>query len=425
MLTIRNLILSALIASTIAVTSIQQAQAVVPVIIAAVARQALVMTAEAVTVGVIAKGFAANDPYVRTTATLPRATFASRLNALRGSWAGRAAFVAAVAALGWAFDDELGFYTSSQAQHTGYCAPPNKSLTDYDSCFIKNFGSLRKYYVTDLITNASTGVMSVKLCYYGVTASNGCTSGTGAIFYVTSIGEQIKTPVSDSVFNESAMPLILASPNTLGDMLSGLSESQLADLFDGATIPYNATNATPEIAQLKDWYRNGLLQTTNPDADYYVTPEQYEEIKNLVAAEDALNTDDGLVDDLNSSLKQPLTQAQYEESNKKYSDAVDSVTNSVSSENDFSDIDDTFNKLDDFITDIPNSDLPSAASVNFPQYVSCRQLHLTDGNGHDLLFPNDSQCAKLEDVKQGFGYFLYVLCAFGLVWQLLTRPTSG
>ena len=48
MLTIRNLILSALIASTIAVTSIQQAQAVVPVIIAAVARQALVMTAEAV-----------------------------------------------------------------------------------------------------------------------------------------------------------------------------------------------------------------------------------------------------------------------------------------------------------------------------------------------------------------------------------------
>lgn len=196
--------------------------------------------------------------------------------------------------------------------------------------------------------------------------------------------------------------------------------------MDGAEIPaYNPTNPTPELAQLKDWYRQGLLQTTNPDAPYYVTPEQLAEIKKAVDAEDAANTDDGVVDALNEKLKQPITQAQFEESNKKFSDAVDSVTNSVGSENDFSDIDEHFNKLDDFITDIPNSELPAAASVNFPKYSSCRQLHLTDGKGHELTFPNESQCAKLEDVKQGFGYFLYVLCAFGLVWQLLTRPTGG
>ena len=73
------------------------AQAILPVIVYAVARQAAFATAETVAIDVIARGFAANDPYVRTTATMGRKTFAARLAALRGTkWAGAAKLALAI-----------------------------------------------------------------------------------------------------------------------------------------------------------------------------------------------------------------------------------------------------------------------------------------------------------------------------------------
>ena len=55
---------------------VSSSQAVLPVLVWSIARQVAVMTAETITIGVVAKGFAANDPYVRTTATMPRTKFA-------------------------------------------------------------------------------------------------------------------------------------------------------------------------------------------------------------------------------------------------------------------------------------------------------------------------------------------------------------
>lgn len=78
---------------------VSSSQAVLPVLVYAVARQAVVMTAESVAIGVIAKGFAANYPYVRTTATLPRSQFARGLSQLRGRWLGLGTLLAAVATL--------------------------------------------------------------------------------------------------------------------------------------------------------------------------------------------------------------------------------------------------------------------------------------------------------------------------------------
>ena len=418
----RSYFLATVVALSVFTASIQQARAVLPVLVYAVARQAVFMTAETVTIGVIAKGFAANDPYVRTTATLPRSKFARGLSQLRGRWAGLGTLLAAVASLGWMYEDDIGFFIPKGAPFKGYCST-DRSAIDYDACVLASFGAALAYEVSPLITD-DYGNKSVWLCPNGV-SSNGksCNNGFGTIFVVTGPGETVKLPVTEAQINQQALPLIAASPNTLGDMLSGLSQSQLAELLDGATIPYNPTNPTPELEQLKSDYRNGLLQSVDPSAPHYVTPEQLKQIQDLVAAEDAAKTDDGTVDALNEKMKQPITQAQYEESNKKFGDAVNSVTDSLpDSETSYSDIDDNFNKLDGIITDLPNSSLPAPADISVPQYVDCQQIHLSDGNGHELDFPSPSQCAKIETFKQGFGYFLAVSVVFLLGMQLLTRP---
>lgn len=63
---------------------VSTSQAVLPVIVWAVARQAAVYTAQSVAIGVIAKGFSANDPYVRTTATISRTRLAQNIEAAAG-----------------------------------------------------------------------------------------------------------------------------------------------------------------------------------------------------------------------------------------------------------------------------------------------------------------------------------------------------
>ena len=419
----RSYFLAAVVALSVFTASIQQAQAFLPVLVYAVARQAVFMTAETVAIGVIAKGFAANDPYVRTTATLPRSKFARGLSQLRGRWAGLGTLLAAVASLGWMYEDDIGFFIPKSAPFKGYCVV-NPSVFDYDGCILAAFGSALAYEAT-LPRVDDFGTEYLYLCPSG-TSDGGtqCNNNYGAKFIVTGPSKTVKLPVTAAQIDQQALPLIAASPNTLGDMLAGLSQSQLSELLDGATIPYNPTNPTPELEQLKADYRNGLLQSVDPSAPHYVTPEQLKQIQDLVAAEDAAKTDDGTVDALNEKMKQPITQAQYEETNKKYADGVEAVTAALgaSGESDYSDMDDHFNELDGIITDLPNTSLPAPADISVPQYVDCQQIHLSDGNGHELDFPTPSQCAKIETFKQGFGYFLAVSVVFLLGMQLLTRP---
>jgi len=268
-------------------------------------------------------------------------------------------------------------------------------------------------------------VMQIDYCSAQSSAPNWCSVGFPAASYrYIQVQETVyKQPVTEKDIDEKLLPAIVASPNTLGDMFAGATQQQLETLLDGATIPYNPTNPTPELAQLKSDYRQGLLQSVDPSAPHYVTPELMKQVQDMVAAEDAANTDDATVEALNEKMKQPITQVQYEESNKKFGDAVNAVTDSLSdSDTSQTDIDDSFTKLDGIITDLPNTNLPAPADISVPQYVDCQQLTLSDGNGHDLVFPSSAQCAKIETFKQGFGYFLAISVVFLLCMQLLTRP---
>ena len=416
----RSYFLAAVVSLSFFAASIQPAQAFVPVLVSAVARTAAYATAETVAIDLIARGFAATDPYVRTTATMSRKTFAARLAALRGSrWAGAGKLALAIGvALGLdvLFDPEAGFY-----QNIPY------DMNVRGSC---DFGWGGESTLQGCLNNWKE---------YGVTSvSRFAQSGSNTVFYFrhtdgheevhfTIYGANpvpVKNPLTEEQI-DSVLPELFANPSlTMGDYLEGLSEPELAKLFDGAEIPYNPTSPTPQLEKWKNDYRQGLLQTTDPAADHYVTPEQLQQVKDLVAAEDFAKTDDGAIAALNEKIKQPITQAQYEETNKKYSEGIDAVTAALgaSGESDYSDMDQHFEELDGIITDLPNTSLPASAHMTVPQYVDCKQIHLSDGNGHELDFPSPSQCAKIETFKQGFGYFLAISVVFLLSMQLLTRP---
>ena len=432
----RSLLLTAVVALSVFAATIQQAHAILPVLVYSIARQAVFMTAETVAIQVVAKGFAANDPYVRTTATIPRSKLAANLSKMRGPrWVGMLALLATVASYGWDYDDEVGFYTPVRKIPSGGVCVTTAGVTSAESCLAEGekrtgqtgYQMAEQEIDCSNITGACPNtVMQIGWCSAPPSISQFCEGYiTVAMYrYIKGPEEVFKQPVTEKDINEKLLPAIVASPNTIGDMFAGATQQQLATMLDGATVPYNPTNPSPELEQLKSDYRNGLLQSVDPTAPHYVTPDQLKQIQDMVAAEDAANTDDGMVDAINEKMKQPITQAQYEESNKKYSDGIDAVTASLGSqaESDVSDIEGHFNKLDGIITDLPNTSLPAPADISVPQYVDCQRIHLSDGNGHELDFPSPSQCAKIETFKQGFGYFLAVSVVFLLGMQLLTRP---
>lgn len=422
---VRTFLLSAVLAFTVLAASIQQAQAVLPVLVYAVARQAVVMTAEAVTVGVIAKGFAANDPYVRTTATISKARFAQNLSKSKlGFWGAAISLGAVFLPTNWFYDAETEQLMVSES-------PP----ADSQCIESPNWGCGTKHAADKVWTESEDiGACSVNGVLYKSCADvttwfsgewDGGTCHSKCVGYVYRVanGEAEVRPVTPAEIESKILPQLITATN----LPDSFANADLAAIFDGAAIPYNPALANPSVASLVDAYNKGLLQTADPSAPYYVDPGTLEQVKNWAdAANDAVDNvvSDAELDALNEKMKQPITQAQYEETNKKYADGVDAVTAALGSqgESDYSEIDDHFNELDGIITDLPNASLPAPADISVPQYVDCQQIHLTDGNGHDLYFPSPSQCAKIETFKQGFGYFLAVSVVFLLGMQLLTRP---
>lgn len=427
MKTLRTYFLSAVLAFAVSAASIQQAQAFLPAVIVGIGSTAVRQAGLNLVFSVIARGAAANDPYVKTTATIAKTRLAQNLARSKiGFWP--AAIAAGVFLLpdSWFYSEQEGKLMISE--------PQTKASQCIDavnwSCNGVGYGAERVWTTSKSVGACTINGAEYSNCVDITTFFSGRDSTGGVCFskcvgYVHRVayGEPRLRPVTAEEIEEHVIPQIATSPEGLVD---SLSKSDLASVFDGAEVPYNPAIANPSIASLVDAYNQGILQTTDPLAANYVDPETYEQIKAWAeAAADADNAaiSDGELSALNEKMKQPITQAQYEESNKKFSDAVDSVTSSLPDNNsDLESIDDSFNKLDGIITDLPNTTLPAPADISVPQYVDCQQITLSDGNGHDLVFPSPEQCAKIETFKEGFGYFLAVSVVFLLGMQLLTRP---
>jgi hypothetical protein len=394
------------------------ANAVLPALIVSLGRMAVTDIGTTLVVGVIAKGFAANDPYVSTDVRITKDQLSKNL-AKKGKGFWTALAMGAVALGGDYLLKRVPSAPQVTASHctvyassiypdcVGQMMPAEKiSKKDRpDGCYISN-----KYYSL---------CEEVSLDYGNFEWSNPSMLGWyRLIAYGPKEPDQF-FPATPEDIQRDILPRLSTAPN-FNELFA---KADLNQLLDGGEMTYRPAAKNASFAELMDAYNRGLLQTADSSAPFFVTPDLFNQVKQAAESEKALNTDEGQLDALNSQMKQPITQAQYEETNKKYSDAVDAITNTLpNNDSDIESIDDSFNKLDGIITDIPNSSLPSPAHIQLPHYTECMTLNLTDGKGRELIFPSSSQCEKINQMKTLIGYFLAGLVAMGLIWQLLTRP---
>jgi len=387
--------------------------------------------ANEIKVSTVVKGSAANEPYAARVVPIKQSRLMSWFKPNVGSliksnlwWMG---FVAVVESAGWAIDELKGqVVVPDPAYQLGYYHAiyygQGQSITDSTQEGVcRKYAALNPGYISRVDGNK---------CYAhlpgggasGVTIYKTQCAGGSSLASCTGIGIPTN-PVSDADLQAAINSQLAADPAHAATAFTDPATGKgYANLFD--PVPYIPGLSAADEA-LVNCYISGQLQMVNSQTACYVaTQAEYDRVKQQAEALAAGRTPQGEADALNETMKQPITQTQYEESNKKFSDAVADVTASVSAQNetDYSDIDDKFNELDGIITDLPNTSLPAPADISVPQYVDCQQLHLSDGNGHELDFPNASQCAKIETFKQGFGYFLAISVVFLLCMQLLTRP---
>lgn len=437
MISLRSFLLSSVAALSVFAATIQPAAALVSTYTANGEVYKVVeyvsSDAEKVRVSTVLKGPGPRDTFAARPVSIPKSRFTSWFKPNLGSlvkknlwWMG---FAATIGASGWAIEELKGQVLKTAVGYRSgyvwygsgtqkYFPTPNQALEWYCGTYYNKTECELDYTVT---LNEATLKMYAENGEYFVINAMPCNASTSSVQSCT--GAPATEPVSDDDLYDAIQAQLAADPAHAATAFTDPATGKgYADLFD--PVPYIPGLSAADEA-LVSCYFSGQLQTVNSETACYVaTQAEYDRVKQLAELLASGRTPEGEADALNSELKQPLTQAQYEETNKKYSDAVADVTADVNAKNDsdYSDIDDKFTELDGIITDLPNTALPAPADISVPQYVDCQQLHLSDGNGHELDFPNASQCAKIETFKQGFGYFLAISVVFLLGMQLLTRP---
>lgn len=396
----------------------------------------------------VVKGAAANDAYAARVVPLRVSKFSGWFKPQIGSivrgnawWA---AFAATIAAAGWAIDELRNQVVSDDPYAiAGQVWYPDYHKTEFSATsdeallyYCKTYTAGTNCQIVSRKVLASDRLGASRISYeFKYTNASGVAESRSWRTYRTNCSDESSTvsscgagftnkkPVTDADLNAAVISQMEADPAYAATAFTNPATGRpYDDLFE--PVPYIPGLSAADEA-LVNCYISGQLQMVNSQTACYVaTQAEYDRVKQQAEALAAGRTPQGEADSLNETMKQPLTQAQYEETNKKYSDAVADVTADVNAKNDsdYSDVDDKFNELDGIITDLPNTSLPAPAHLSVPQYVDCQQLTLSDGNGHELVFPSQAQCAKIETFKQGFGYFLAISVVFLLCMQLLTRP---
>lgn len=398
--------------------------------------------AERIRLRTVLKGAAANETYAARVVPITQSRFASWFKPNLGSliksnlwWMG---FVAIVESAGWAIDELKGqvqVVRRPAGVEAGYYWCPVDAMNNLDVCGISAVKSAEKrfsqwsFYAGD-VQCGSPNYSGWVTCSFrrndanyrgdGVFARQACSPGST----MATCGDPaaIFEPVPDADLQSLINSQLALDPAHAATAFTDPATGRGYDeLFD--PVPY-IPGLTAADEALVNCYISGQLQMVNSQAACYVANQaEYDRIKQQTEALASARTPEATADALNADMKQPLTQAQYEESNKKYSDAIFDVTNSLpNNESETKSFDDANEKLDEVISGISETTLPAPADIQLPVYSDCMTLTLTDGNGHNLVFPSSSQCDKINEMKRMFGYFLAMAVVFALVWQLLNRP---
>lgn len=269
------------------------------------------------------KGYAANSPYAVKHIDVPKASFLSHVKTnikglvKKNAW--YAGWFATMAAAGWAID-EL----------TGQMTRPN--VVRYGSCFIGGYlvTSYNTYtFCLDLAQKAihdagwvGVGVKPVtdgSITYFY--ANESATTGIYGQFRFVKSETTSVDPVSDAALYDSLASEMLKDPKAAAQafMVPDAWPYPYPHIFPDPVKYIPGVSETDE--QLLDALIKGQLQTTNPAAANYVTPEKMQQLQGLLSQLQQGLTPEGQVGAANDKLKDALTQAQLEETIKKEKEA--------------------------------------------------------------------------------------------------------
>lgn len=389
--------------------------------------------ANSIKVNVTAKGFKASAPYFQTTATVPKPTFMGFVKGNMKSIAKRSpyylAWAASIAAAGWAIDELTGevkkplkdyivgyywasyngaLYIQGSAKSTASQSCTSAATSEgFDSdsifeagnpnkCLLKRAGNFAGYFTVYKIKCDTQGAVADSC--KGI--STPITAVTDEDLYLSHVNQMLKDPTlaADAFMQPGSFsyPYPQLFPTPL-KYIPGVSE---------ADYP------------LLDCYFSGKLQTANPSAPCYAVQTVYDRISALGEKVKVSVSSGGQVEQANEDLKQPLTQAQLEESLNKLSGAdVSKVTDDASKI-----YDSGFKQLNDSL--VANT-LPSMPDlVPLPQFQtgSCRSFTINfslAGVNVTKLFPGESGCAQFEKLKQFLGWFMSISVVIALTFAAL------
>lgn len=318
----------------------------------------------AITVTTTIKGFAANDPYQIKNVDVPKTSFMSHVKGnikdltKRNAW--YAAWFATMAAAGWAIDELTGQVKHTVRTDVGKCVHVGGFYS-----WNNNTPSQCAQNAGKLIVTSGTFIPSFEkidsskyLTYYQIGSSK---SQSGTLF-VNSFVESSQ-PVPDDSLYDSLISEMLKDPAKAAQafMVPDPWPYPYPHIFPD-TVPY-IPGVSESDQEALDWYYKGLLQSTNPNAPYYVTPERYQQIAALAQQLQQGQTPEAETDALNDALKKPLTQKELEESLKKQREAEEKANKEALGEKPSFD---TLTKpLDDFIENVKKT--PEDAINHLPQ----------------------------------------------------------
>ncbi|MGL6309874.1 hypothetical protein ACSZMD_08720 [Aeromonas veronii] len=408
------------------------------------------VTSTAINVTTMIRGFAANDPYAIKTLEVPKATYMTRLKAGMGETGGLkglvkrnawyAAWFATMAAAGWAID-ELTNQMVKPSKVTRYIGKSgnfnsptylggNFSLEDAVAAVVK------QCFDSGYINCASNGVLDYKPApersKFTITYSHPSTPNKQSSrlidYYPTQINEDVVgvEPVPDDALYDSLASYMIQDPKAASQafMVPDAWPYPYPNVFP-ETVPY-IPGVSESDQDALDLYYKGLLQSTNPNAPNYVTPERYQQIADLATKLQQGQTPEGQAGALNDDLKKPLTQKQLEETLKKQQEeqAKADADAAAKAQQALAPADTALDKLseekkwfEDTITGSANQSPPSQG-LSLPKWVwpvgSCKPFPITFSISKLSAKANDGGafCDNYNNVFHPLIYwFLYMLLA--------------
>ncbi|THJ45191.1 hypothetical protein [Aeromonas veronii] len=409
------------------------------------------------------KGYAANAPYAVKTVDVPKASFMSHVKTnmkglvKKNAW--YAAWFATMAAAGWAIDELTGQVISKPKDYVAgtfyYLADYGRfnyfaSATAADSC---------KAYLAGNSTWLYHSVKTPTVGAYGTCIAtlpndptvrqelirvyqSPCSAFPESQVNTCTSSEIPYEPVADAALYDSLASQMMQDPK---------AAAQAFMVPDAWPYPYphifpDPVKYIPGVSEadeaLLDALIKGQLQTTNPNAANYVTPEKLQQLQTMLSQLQQGITPEGQVGTANDKLKDPITQAQLEETLKKEKEAEAKADQEAATkaqealkpaESALEKLAEDKTWLEQQITDAPLQ-APPSQGINLPKWVwpvgNCKPFPVTFEVSNLSATANDGGafCRNYNEVYHPLIYwFIYMLLSLYLfnLWNKTMLQVVG